>query len=642
VSNCKRIIINLIFFCLLSITSEAQDRFTILEQQLQQLSINVPELKNRPQITISDVSLNGFLKSLAQTNQLNFNIDNSLQQKVVATYSNETIINILLELARQHNLGFRFTGSIISIFPYIDPLANLPPPAKNLLITFNPDSQVLTLDLNDDSLLNVAKKITQLTNKNIVVLPELFGKKVNGYIQNLPISNALEKISITNGFKLNKTNDDVFVLEALAPNEQLIPKQLGVPNANYNVRKVNNSTNGTSSSVINVSETGNLLNINITNTPLSEAIRNIADQVGVNYFIYSELTGSRTAKIENMVFNDAIGFLLRGTNYTYRIENGIYMIGNRQDEGLRSHKLIQLKYRSVDSLLQMIPPDLKKGIEIKEFDEYNSFLISGSQPQIIELENFIRELDKIVPVVMIEFIIMDIQKRRTTATGLKIGVSDSIAQKTGGTLFGGTDFTFSSGDINRFIGQIGLNNIFNIGRVTPSFYVNLKALETNGDIEIRQTPKLSTLNGHEASYNTGIERYYRNETENIGGAISPIRTITRQFEPVDAKLSIKVRPFVSGDEQVTLNIVIENSDFIGELRPDEPPPKATSGFNSSIRVKNEEMILLGGIERIENSENSSGTPILSRIPIIKWLFSSKSKIKGKIVSIVFIKPTIIY
>ena len=54
------------------------------------------------------------------------------------------------------------------------------------------------------------------------------------------------------------------------------------------------------------------------------------------------------------------------------------------------------------------------------------------------------------------------------------------------------------------------------------------------------------------------------------------------------------------------------------------------------------MIVLGGLERTEKSENGSGVPFLSRIPIIKWLFSSREKANNKVVTIVFIKPTIIY
>lgn len=638
----KRLKFILLFWILLSLQQgQAQDRFSILEEELNELAITQPSLKNKPQINLSEISLNSLLRFIAETNQLNLNIDPELKQKVLINYSNETIITILIDLARQHNLDFRFTGTIINVYPYKDPLAGLPPPPKNIVIDYDSVRRLITMNLERDSLVHVAKKITQLTNQNIVILPGLENKTVSGYIQSFPIENALEKIAIANDLKLNKTKDSVLILEPLAPNEQIIPRQTGITNPNYVIKQTTN--NGLSQNSINVTNTPTeqYVSLDLINTPINEAIRQVAQQAGIQYFIYTELAGTITAKIDTLSFGDALNYLLNGTQYTYQVQNNIYLIGNRQEEGIRSFKLIKLQYRSVDSILVMIPAELRKGVDIKEFDEYNSLLVSGSQPQIQEIESLIGELDKIVPVVLVEFIIMDVVKRRTTSSGLQFGISDSV--NTGGRLFGGgLDFNFSSNDINRFISQIGLNNLFNIGRVTPNFYANLRALEESANVDLRQTPKLSTLNGHEASYSTGSERFYLEQQVNIGGGLTPITTTTQIYRMVEAKLSIRIKPYVSGDGQVTMNIEVQNADFIGQPKLNEPPPRATNQFNSSIRVKNEEMILLGGIERLENNESGSGTPFLSRIPILKWLFSTRSKTKGKVISIVFIKPTIVY
>lgn len=625
---------------LLSCTVQAQDRFGIMEQKLNELAKYVPGLNKEVSTTVSYSSLSEFLQGIGIINNVNLNIDTTLTQRVPGSYLNVTVKDLLLFFARQYNLEIGVTGSIITVAPYKE----LPLPPKQPIVSYNQEQQTISMELQEDSLLNVAKKITQLTNKNIIVLPELFSKKVTAYLQDMPVANALEKIAYSNLFKLTQTNDNVYVLEALKPNEQIVPKQQPIPNANFSVKQVNpNPTGGTYNSSINVTEDGGkkLVTLSASGLPLKEAIKSIAEQAGVSYFIYSEIEGNTNGRTENMAFDSALTFILRASPYTYNITNGVYMIGNRQNEGLRGYKLIQLKYRSADSLMWAIPTELRKGVDIKEFKELNSLLISGSEPLIREVESFIKELDKTVPMVLVEVIILDVQNRRSISTGLKLGVSDSA--RIGGTLFGaGTDFTLSSGDINRLIDRIGLNNLFNIGRVTPNFYASLKALEENSNIDVRQTPKLSTLNGHQADYRTGSERYYIKETENIGGGLTPIRTITREFIKVEANLFVRVQPFVSGDEQVTLNINVGISDFIGPLRINEPPPKATNEFNSTIRVKNEEMIVVGGIEREENNESGSGTPLLSRVPVLKWLFSSRTKTKGKTVSVVFIKPTIIY
>lgn len=618
------------------------DRFQTIEQRLKDLVAGVPGLGQKTETSISNGSLYDFLQGLANTHNLSLNIDQALNQKITVFFSNEKVYNVLLYLAKQYNLDYTFTGSIISITYYKDPLALKLPATKEPTIRYNDFNQLMTLDLSDDTLLNVAKKMTQLTNKNVIVLPELFQKRITGYIQNMPVQNALEKLAITNSFKLNKTNDDTYVLEPLRPDEELVTKQGSIPNTNFSVRKVSRNQSGGGSSSINVLEEGGkkLITLNVINVPIKDIIKNIAEQAGVSYFIYSEILGNTTANVQNMEFDKVLGFILQGTKYTFSNSNSVYLIGQRQDEGLRAHQLVQLKYRSVDSLLPMIPMEIRRDVEIKEFKELNSFLLSGSQPQIKEIENFVRQLDKTVPMVMIEVILMDVKKSKTVQTGIKIGVADTV--KTGGTLVGDLNYTFGARDINRFIDQLGLNNVFNIGRVSPNFYASLKALENNSNIDLRQTPKLSTLNGHNATLSIGSTRYYAISTQNVLGSLNPQTVVTQQFIPVEANLAVNILPFVSGDEQVTLNIDVNISDFLGTFNINQPPPTASSKFHSIIRVRNEEMIVLGGIERNEKSDEGSGTPVLSRIPVLKWFFSSRSKTNSKTVSVVFIKPTIIY
>jgi type IV pilus assembly protein PilQ len=206
----------------------------------------------------------------------------------------------------------------------------------------------------------------------------------------------------------------------------------------------------------------------------------------------------------------------------------------------------------------------------------------------------------------------------------------------------GIDYTFGAGSINDFLSRLGRNNSINLGRVTPNFYASIKALETNNNVEIRSVPKLSTLNGHIANLSIGSKRYYSTETQNVIPSFSSQTLITREFTPVEANLAINIKPVVSGDDQVTLNIKVDISDFIGNPGPNEPPPTSTSKFESIIRARNEDMIVLGGLERTESTNNGSGVPLLSRIPVLKWFFSRKEKGTNKVVTIVFIKPTITY
>lgn len=629
---------------ILTLQAKAQDgRFQTIEQRLKDLSTSVPGLNQSAELSISGGSLQECLRGLAVTHNLNINADPALTQKVSNYFSKEKVINILLYLIKQYNLDVQFVGTIMTFTPYKDPSLSLPAKSKEPSIQYNTQNETISLDLSGDTLLSVAKRITQLSNKNVVVLPEVFYKPITGYVQNLPLYNALEKLSLSNNFKLSKSNDNVYVISALSPDEEVTLKLPISSNPTTTIKRINRSNNGLGSSTADISEdsSGNkLISLNTTNTPINDVIKNLAAQSGINYFIYSDLKGNITTSFTDLGFDQALTFILQGTDYTYKVENKVYMIGEREKEGLRENKVIRLKYRSVDSILAFIPQNIKKGVDIKEFKELNSFLVTGSSPQINEIEAFVENIDKLVPMVMIEVILMDVKKVKGVKTGIGAGVSDSV--KTGGTLLNGLDFTMGSGTINSLIDRLGLNNIFNIGRVAPNFYISLQALENNNNVNLRQTPKLSTLNGHKATLSIGSTRYYVVTTQNVLGSLNPQTVVTQQFIPVEANLAIDIRPIVSSDDQVTLNIDVNISDFIGTTPLNVPPPTSKSMFSSIIRVHSDDMIVLGGIERTEKSEDGSGIPLLSRIPVLKWLFSSRTRTSSKVVSVVFIRPTIMY
>src|SRR5690606_25641155 len=117
---------------------------------------------------------------------------------------------------------------------------------------------------------------------------------------------------------------------------------------------------------------------------------------------------------------------------------------------------------------------------------------------------------------------------------------------------------------------------------------------------------------------------------------------TGTWKPTDANLSVSIKPFVSTDENVTLTVTVEKSSFLGRAGETAPPGKATQKFESLVRVKNSEMILLGGLDELNKQNSGTGVPLISRIPILKWFTSSRKKTKSTSKLHLFIKPTIVY
>ncbi|MDT3403743.1 type II secretion system protein GspD [Mucilaginibacter terrae] len=628
-----------IIFCPLLLRAQ-QDRIELLQQKLEKLSVSVPGLNDAVQLSISGASVQDFLYALSKSNGLSISVDPKLNFKVNNSFNNVTALNILVFLAKQYNLDITPVGSILQVTAYQDPAASKAPSLKPINARYNQLSNTLSLELSNDSLTSVAKKITQVSGKNVVVPMALQSKRVTAFINNAPFDDALEKLAFTNELKLQKTSDNFYLFQGLEEGEQLYINGDRNTAVRRTFKPANTTVGHTGLNVRTVAGGQKLISADASNASILDMVKSASLETGKNYFLYSDLKGTVSMHITDLTYETFLSALFKGTEYTFNQDNGIYLVGERKLEGLRVNKVIQLQNRAIDTVLAMIPTEWKRGVEIKEFREQNTLLLSGSKPQIAEIESLVKQIDLLVPMVLIEVTLLDIRKTRTTSTGLKAGISDSV--KTGGTVLPGIDYTFGSRSINDFLNKIGKITSTNLGRVTPNFYATLSALETSDNVEVRSVPKLSTLNGHPAVFSIGQKRYYEIKSQNVIPSLSnPTSIFTNQYKEVEANLAIGVTPIVSGDEQVTLKIKVDISDFIGNPPNNAPPPTSNSKFESILRVHTDDMIVLGGIERNESSENGSGIPLLSRIPVLKWLFSSRSKTKSKVVTVVFIKPTII-
>ncbi|GAB1856178.1 general secretion pathway protein GspD [Flavobacteriaceae bacterium MHTCC 0001] len=293
-------------------------------------------------------------------------------------------------------------------------------------------------------------------------------------------------------------------------------------------------------------------------------------------------------------------------------------------------------------LLSLLPEDLKEDLRIAVDYELNSFYVSGAAAKIERFKAFIKKIDKPVPVVMIEVMIVEAKRNATVETGVNWGIGDAPTE-TKGNIFPSADFTFGANTINKVINGFDAFGSKPLdAKLVPNFFATVKAMESNGNLKIRSTPKLATLNGHKATFSNGQTSYYAITQRNIFGADNPQTSEITNYAPIDAELGLTIKPMVSGNGQITLDIFVVQSSFGTRIADDAPPDLISREFTSIIRVEDQGIAVLGGLEEREKNDSGSGVPFLARIPIIKWLFSQRKRTDSKSKLTVFIKPTVIY
>lgn len=294
------------------------------------------------------------------------------------------------------------------------------------------------------------------------------------------------------------------------------------------------------------------------------------------------------------------------------------------------------------TISDIFPATITEGLDIKIDTELNSFIVSGSGVRVEKFKNFVKYIDKPVPLILIEVMILEVSRSATVETGVEFGIGEEPRQDLGRT-FPDANITLGAGTINRIIGGFDGFGSLNLGNVVPNFYMDIKAMESNGNVKILSTPKLSTLNGHKAYLSSGQTTYYEVTSQNIFGSQNPQTSEVVNYQPINAELALEFKPFVSGDGQITLDIQVVQSNFSGErIAAGAPPDINSRKFSSIMRMQANDVAILGGIEEKIKNDSGSGVPLLSRIPILKWLFSKRTRSDTKRKLNIIVKPVVFY
>ena len=132
-----------------------------------------------------------------------------------------------------------------------------------------------------------------------------------------------------------------------------------------------------------------------------------------------------------------------------------------------------------------------------------------------------------------------------------------------------------------------------------------------------------------------------------GSAIVITPTITKDKKNVLLNIMTNLKEFL-GNRTTVINLpVTTTTDAQGNVTTSggsyevELPDTETSQLMTRVSVPDSGTLLLGGQKVAAEVEIESGVPVLSKIPVLGRLFSSRSKIKDHKILLILVKPTII-
>ncbi|WP_428056256.1 secretin N-terminal domain-containing protein [Candidatus Avelusimicrobium fimicolum] len=293
----------------------------------------------------------------------------------------------------------------------------------------------------------------------------------------------------------------------------------------------------------------------------------------------------------------------------------------------------------------------------------NKLIITDVAEVFPQVENILAELDIKPPQILIEAQIVEVSKTSGLSLGFEYGGSDgamvsmtapkrkvdleyikgqgvkgwnyifpSKDQLNSGSSGSGSGSGSSSSSSDEGEDKGGLLDF-------SAFNIVLKSLLTRGEAKYLGKPKVVTLNNKTATITTSTDATVGQTVSQSGSGGGEALT-TQSAERKRVGLTLQVTPQVNREGYVTLYVQPSYSDLVSSGF-DFSKDTTTRAASTLVRVKNGQTVVIGGLLTSRETDQTRKVPLLGDIPLLGWLFTSKTKSKSTTDLVIFITPTIL-
>jgi type IV pilus assembly protein PilQ len=567
-----------------------------------------------PRLDFSNMPLFDALTAMGRAYKLSLYIDSSITGMITIRLDNVSLNDAMLFIMNEHHLTWNRTGGIIKIYRPVPQ----PPPLPPVNISFR--DNLLTADVRDIELLRFISAVIDSTHSNIVLENGLSGR-ITGKVVDLELEKALAAILSANGFALSKTDG---ILQ---------------------VGRVQGNQEGGRLRSLNIRCDSGLVSLEVSNSPLADVIAEISSKCGISVVQTVRPEGSISATLQKISVEEALTTLLLNTPYTFKHTKGAYSIGAREAEAFFETRLIQMNNIMASTIEPLLPVSLTKLVSVKVVKEHNGLLVTGPITAIANLETFLEEVDVPVAQVLFEVLVVDYATTDRAEFSLIANNFGGDTARPGELYYPRLDFNRTGPELNRDLNSISRElGIANLGTLPDNFFVRLRAMVTEGTANVRSQPQIACMNGNSATLRIGTTQYYLLESQTIYPSQQTTITTqkTERFEKIEADMSLEVTPFVNRNGDVIVTVKPEFNSPVGAFDPDVPPTINRRELSSTVRLRNGETIVLGGLVETSKVESIEKVPILGTLPIIGRIFQNRSTTDRKANLMIYITPRVYF
>lgn len=182
----------------------------------------------------------------------------------------------------------------------------------------------------------------------------------------------------------------------------------------------------------------------------------------------------------------------------------------------------------------------------------------------------------------------------------------------------------------------GFTYLINNAKFPGGIQAALRLLDTYGNTKVISNPHIAALDNQKATIKVG-NRIPINQQTVVGNTDNAITT-TSQY--IDTGVLVQVTPHINAGGLVTLEVQAEVSQP-GAAAAGVAPPINTRSVQTNLAVSSGETMIMGGLILDTDQKDSSGLPLISRIPVLGGLFGEQTLGKNRTELVLFVTPRVL-
>jgi general secretion pathway protein D len=367
----------------------------------------------------------------------------------------------------------------------------------------------------------------------------------------------------------------------------------------------------------------------------------VGKAAGVNVLFDPDYTGKRIqVDLNNVSLMDALRIVgtLSSTFWRPVTANTIFVAANTrtkrndlEEEAVQTFYLTnawqQNDLQDVQTAIrQLMPQAHAYGVPSQ-----NAIVIRGTPDELLLAQKLVNDLDKARPEVVVDIAVLEVSKNweRTLGIAWPQSAGVTLQPPTSSTSTtcptGSTTCTPSSSSTSPTLYNLAHLNSNDFAVTIGTATAN--ALLNDSNTKILQNPRIRSTDSQKATMKIGsripIATGSFQSGVGVAAAVTPLAET--QFNYIDVGVNIDMTPTVHYNHDVTLKLAIEVSSESGSTTIEgvTEPIIAQKKSEQTIRLREGEASILGGILDQQDTQSWTGIPGLSSIPILKYLFGSK-------------------